>query len=398
MVGRSLTALLTVVTVGVLGASPAHAADPFTIRLTVPGSPVVTQGYTSVDNAIDTISNQGNLTTLAPTYSDPARTPAQFNISLRGLSGTLNYPSGSTALVVSIPAAGINQTFDRGRSRSDSAEQFRLCIEQGTCGNLSRSLAQNTAQDPFAGNPESLTNQMIAGDFGRAVANATGASQPGASFDARFGSFSGSGLSSNNISLPIGYSWRLSARDGLDLDVPLSITDTGGGKSYSGNVGLLWRHRVLTNWTLQPSVRFGGVGSTDLGAAAGAWSVGLTSTVKFDLSDTWKLTIANGITYISSIPISIGKYKIDYNLTNVVFRNGLIMTRNLDFQIMHLPVNGSVFAIDTRFTGDSVYVNNYQEFGFFTSAGSFHPVRLGASYLVGAHGTNGFAVNTGVTF
>jgi hypothetical protein len=397
MIGKTRIAFLAAMTAGAVGAdTSAQAKDPFTIQLTVPGSPIVTEGFTGIDNAINSISNQANLTRLAPTYSDPI-SPAQFNFNLRGLTGTLNYPAGSTALVVSIPGGGINQTFDSGTSRAASVELFRRCVEQGACGNLFHGLA-DTAGDPLAGNPNALMNQMIAGDFGHAVADATGASQPGASLDARFGSFSGSGLTSNNISLPLGYSWRLSARDGLDLDVPLSITDTSGAKSYSGNVGVLWRHRVLTNWTLQPSVRFGGVGSADLGSAAGAWSVGLNSTVKFDLPASWQLVVANGITYISSIPVSIGKYSIDYKLSNVVFRNGLIATRDLGFKLANLPMRGSLFIVDTRFTGDAVYTSSYQEFGFFAAAGSLAPVKLGASYLLGAHGTHGFAVNTGVTF
>jgi hypothetical protein len=397
MIGKTRVAHLATIAVAALAVNkPAQAQDPFTIQLTVPGSPVVSEGFISVDNAINSISNQANITRLAPTYTDPV-SPAQFAINLRGLTGTLTYPAESTALVVSIPGGGVNQTFDSGTSRADSAELFRRCVEQGVCGNLIHGLA-NTAADPFAGNPNSLTNQMVAGDFGHAVADATGASQPGASLDARFGSFSGAGLTSNNIALPLGYSWRLSARDGLDLDVPLSITDTGGAKSYSGNVGVLWRHKVLTNWTLQPSVRFGGVGSADLGSAAGAWSVGLNSTVKFDLPASWQLVVANGITYISSIPVSIGKYSIDYKLSNVVFRNGLIATRDLGFKLVNLPMRGSLFIIDTRFTGDAVYTSSYQEFGFFAAAGSLAPVKLGASYLLGAHGTHGFAVNTGVTF
>jgi hypothetical protein len=367
-----LGSIVAIAIVAICNNGSARAQNPFTIQLTVPGSPVVTEGFTGVDNAINSISNQANLTRLAPTYTDPA-SAAQFAINLRGLTGTLTYPVGSTALVVYIPGGGINQTFDSGTSRADSVELFRRCVEQGVCGNVFHGLA-NTAADPFAGNPNSLMNQMVAGDFGHAVANATGASQPGASVDARFGSFSGAGLTSNNIALPLGYSWRLSERDGLDLDVPLSFTDTNGAKSYSGNVGVLWRHRILTNWTLQPSVRFGGVGSVDLGSAAGAWSVGLNSTLKFDLPASWQLVVANGITYISSVPVSVGKYTVDYKLSNTVFRNGLIATHDLGFKLANLPMRGSLFIIDTRFTGDAVYTSSYQEFGVFAASGSLTPI------------------------
>jgi hypothetical protein len=375
-------------------ALPATARDAFEINLDVNGQ-MGSQGFSSVQSAINTLSNTAALQSLVPSYTDTS--PAVANVNLRGVTAVVSFATGSTTLQVVIPAAGINQSFT-GATREDSAEAFLRFLEgRGASTNLFQALA-NTPTDPLVGNPNSLMNQMVASDFGRAVADATGPSPPGFGLDARYGSFAASGFNSQGFSLPLNYSWRLSERDALDLDVPLSYSNNGGGNSYSGNVGLLWRHRVLPNWTLQPSVRFGGVGSLDLGSAAGVWSVALNSTVNFDLPADWQLTLADGITYISTIPINIGRLSINYDISNVVFRNGLVASHDLGFRLMDLPLRGSIFFVDTRFTGSSVFMMSYQEMGFFASAGSVTPVRIGAEFLMGDHNTRGFAVNTGVRF
>ena len=396
----AISSLIGALTIGVT--LPTHARDAFQIDLTV-SNPTLTQtgsrGYSTVENAINTLSSTAALQSLAPSYLDTLtfKSKANAQINLRGLSASAIFTQNSTALTVNIPGV-IDKTF-AGATRADSANLFLRFIEgQGASSSLFRALASSTPGDPVAGNPNALMNQMVSSDFGRALDDAAGTSPPGLGLEARYGSFSAAGLNSQSFSLPLDYSWRISERDAIDLDVPLSTSDTGGGQSYSGNIGVLWRHRVLTNWTLQPSVRIGGVGSTDLGSAAGVWSVGLNSAVKFDLPAAWQLTVGNGLTYISTIPITVGNFSVNYDLQNVVFRNGILVSHDLGFEVWNHSARGSLYAIDTRFTGDAVYMSSYQEFGGYVTVGAFTPVNLGVSYLVGDHGVHGFSVATGVKF
>jgi hypothetical protein len=384
------SAVATMFTFGVL--APATARDAFEINLDVNGQ-TGSKGYSSIESAINGLSNTSVLQALVPSYTDIS--PAIVNIDLRGLPATANYVAGSTTLNVQIPCAAINRSFT-GATRSDSAQQFLNYLE-GQSGSIT-SLLGCAAKDSLIDPTTSLMRGMVGGDFDRALLDAVGPSPPGFGLDARFASFSGSGFSAQTLSVPLDYSWRLSERDALEVDVPLGYSDAGGGKSYSGNVGLMWRRRVTTNWTLQPSVRIGGVGSIDLGSAAGVWSVALNSTLKFDLPRDWQLTIVNGLTYIATTPINVGRFSINYNLSNVVFRNGLVGSHDLGFQLMNLALRGSVFFIDTRFTGSAVFLNSYQEMGFFVSAGSLTPIRLGATFLIGDHNVHGFSANTGVKF
>ena len=375
--------------------APATARDAFEINLDVNGQ-TGGRGFSSVESAVNTLSNTGALQALVPSYTDTS--PATATVDLRGITAITSFQAGSTTLHVVIPSAGIDQTFT-GATRADSAEAFLRFLEgSGASTSLFRALVANSPADPVAGNPNALMNQMVASDFDRALIDATGPTTPGFGLNARFGSFSAAGFSSQSFSLPLDYSWQLSERDALELDAPISWSDTGGGNSYSGNVGVLWRHKVFSNWTLQPSVRMGGVGSIELGSAAGVWSVGLNSTANFDLPANWRLTVANGITYISTIPISFGRFSISYGLSNVVFRNGLVGSHDLGLELKNLPLRGSVFFIDTRFTGSAVFMNSYQEMGFFVSAGSQAPARVGATFLIGDHNVRGFSLNTGVQF
>jgi hypothetical protein len=98
------------------------------------------------------------------------------------------------------------------------------------------------------------------------------------------------------------------------------------------------------------------------------------------------------------MPVSVGDYSVNYDVQNTVFRNGLVLSRDLGFRLMELPVQGALFAVDTRFTGDAVYIRNYQEFGGFLSAGSRDPIRFGFTYMTGDRGLSGFSFNTGVQF
>jgi hypothetical protein len=102
--------------------------------------------------------------------------------------------------------------------------------------------------------------------------------------------------------------------------------------------------------------------------------------------------------------VTISDFGISYDLTNYMFRNGLIATQRLG-ELAGRQVSGSLFAVDTRFTGDDLYVKAYQEYGGYltfgdpvTVAGMRLPIRLGATFTQGDNGYRGFSANLGFTF
>ncbi|WP_431267362.1 hypothetical protein [Dankookia sp. P2] len=361
-----------------MGGQLVRAADPFNVTLDVDGQSS-SKGFTDLANAVNLISSTTSLQTLIPGYTEVAG--ARLDLNLRGLAATGSFDAGSPVLRVVIPAAGVNEVF-AGATRNESGRLFRKWLERNADA-VVRAGAKETSTDPVAGNPNS--GDDAAGDLGF---------QPGAGrrrrlttggfgLDARFGSFAAGGYRSNAFTLPINQAWQVSERDVLQIDVPISFTDLDGAQSYGANIGLLWRRRVTPRWTLQPSLRIGGVGSVNLGSGAGVWSAALNSMLNLDLPGTWQLTVANGISYVSTIPVSVGRYSLNYDISNVVFRNGLVASRDLGFRVANYPVRGALFAIDTRFTGDAIYIENFQEFGAFFILGTPNPIRFGVTYLTG---------------
>lgn len=376
------------------GSTALQARDLFSIQLTVDGQ-TESRGFSSLQQAIDGLGSE-SLQNINIAYTSTSAATA--NLNLRGVGAVVSYPANSTALRVQVPGAGVDATFDGG-TREESARLFRLTLEGGSndATRILQASVRLTPIDPVAGNPNSAMTQMAVADFNRSLLSSFG-DRGGPGLGARFGSFTAAGFNSQSFTLPLDYSWRLTERDTLQVDVPVAYTDNDGAASYSGNVGVLYRRQIYDFWSLQASGRLGAAGSVDLGTATGLYGVGLNSILRFDLPRELRLTIANGINYVSTLPVSSGRYSINYDVANTIFRNGVVLSRDLGMRVAGLPVMGSVFAIDTRFTGSDVFIDNYQEFGAFVSAGRDATFGLGFSVMTGAQGLSGFTVNTGVKF
>jgi len=385
---------LTMVGLGAaLLAGPARA-DPFDVAVTINGIPNQ-RSFTSAEDAVNLLQTN-NLRGLNPGYTDIS--PADANILFRGIPVQASFAANSTALRFIVPGTGLDRTFV-GATRDESVEQLRRFFEgQSGAAELTRILrfgVRTTAADPIAGSPSSAMNRAVARDFDAAFGGASGG---GASLGVRFGSFSGAGYNTQTLDIPLGLAWQVSDDDLVEVDVPLSTSTTEGARSYGANVGVRWRRRMTPEWTLQPSIRVGGAGSLDLASGSGLYSVALNSTYNWQVNDDWRVTLGNGITYVATFPISVGKYSLDYDLRNIVFRNGVAVTYQTGIQLAGLATAVSVFAIDTRFTGDAVYVRSYQEFGVYGNFGTVDPLRVGVTGLVGDRGIRGFYLNAGVSF
>lgn len=364
----------------------------------------------------DLFTNAG-LTTTLPGYTPISAATA--TVSLRGVPAILTYAANSPVLRLRVPSIGVDVAFN-GTTR-DESQDLALKWLQGEGGPaLTRLLQQavaTTALDPVAGNPNSLMSLMGASDFNIASSggfNAGGRSDIGGGgrfgLGARFGSYTAGGFETNVYSVPLGYSYGFSNGTELIIDAPLTMMSTQGAESYSGSLGVGLRIPVRVglpeslSWSLTPILRSGGVGSTELGAVAGIWSGSVTSTLDWRVRETTTLTLANMVSRLQTIPISIGSYNVSYDLTNYMYRNGVLATQSLG-EVAGRRVSGSIFAVDTRFTGDELFVKAYQEYGAYLTFGdpvqvsAFRiPVRLGATFTQGDNGYRGFTVNLGLTF
>ena len=381
---------------GLAAASPAQARDPFSLSLDVDGNSG-SRGFNSIENVVDALSTNA-LRGLAPSYTDVSAATARLD--LRGAPALAAYASNSPALRVQIPVAGIDRTF-QGSTREESARLFQRFLEgrdgAGSLNSLLRATTHTSPIDPVAGGPNSALTQLAVADFGRAVQGSFG-ERGGVGIGARIGSFTAAGYDSWNLTIPIDANWRITERDTVSFEAPIAYTSAGGAASYSGNIGMLYRRRVSEEWQVQVSGRVGAAGSVDLGAGSGVYGLGLVSTLRMPISETWRVTLVNGINYVSTFASSIGRTVIDYNVSNTIFRNGIIVSRDLGLEVGGMALAASAYAIDTRFTGSPVFVRNFQEFGVFVSPAANPRFGVGVQLMTGDRSLFGFTISTGVKF
>ena len=363
-------------------------AEPFQITLSANGD---SRSYTydNVEDLIDAVSNR-ELDELLPSYTPTSAATATVN--LRGLPATLTYPGAGTTLVLDVPSIGLTRTFN-GATRDDSQELLEDFF-QGQDGSdaltqILQELASSTPLDPVAGNPNSLLSRMGDADFARGTDYREGF-QVSAYQDNKndFGVGVDTGWFSNDISdqsvttATLSYARHLSDHNAsILLDMPVTYIDTDGGEGYSASLGLGVRMPVNSQWALTPIARVGALGSPDLGAAAIIYSGSVVSDFRVPLSTNNEFQLGNMVGYAKTVGVTIGDYNIDYDLANVRFKNGVAL--NHSFTQFSTPVTGRVYFNDSRFTGDSLFNNNYEEvvLSLIKPYTSIVSAQLGVSYL-----------------
>jgi hypothetical protein len=408
---RSLCGFVLLAVASVSAVPTVEARSLFEGTFTIDG--VTAQAGTNrAESFADLFTNAG-LRSIVGTYTDVSAADAV--VSLRGVPARLTYLAGSPVLRLRLPTIGVDVSFN-GATR-DESQDLAIRWFRGEGAEVLTSFLQEavrtTAVDPVAGNPSSLMSMMGASDFSAGLGGNAGlGGQTGAriGLGARFGRYSAGDFDTNVYTLPLSTNFNLGRGLGLIVDGPITVTETQGAQSYSGSVGLGLRVPVplplpeYVTWSVTPMARTGAVGSIEIGAAAALWSLSATSQLDLRLGDQGTLSIGNMIGQVETFPIKIGRYELDYALSNNIFRNGVIYTRGVG-QISQLPASVSLFAIDTRFTGSALFVSSYQEFGAFITMGDplrfgpFQlPLRAGFTYLNGENGYRGFSLSLGASF
>lgn len=273
---------------------------------------------------------------------------------------------------------------DFAAARDESEDALLDFLEDSDLANrLWKLLAASSPTSPLAGNPSSMQSSQVSNSFDKGTDSGGDNSQASQlqqqqaqqlavahafPVGVRFGSYSQDNRDVNNYSLPISYAYEWDNGRKISVDLPLGYTTVEDAKVYSASLGIFYTHPINSQWKLTPGINWGVVGSKDLLTGAQIGSLSLTSLYKLDQSivggDDWSLSIANMVSYSKSFPISIGDIKIDPDLTNQIIKNGLILDAS---KALGLAVNVKAYFTDTRFFGDNLYSERYNEIGIFLS-------------------------------
>lgn len=377
----------------------------FNLSLCVDGQ-VASTGSNSLQTIIDQIDT-AQLRSRFPGYEENI-SASEFRLDVRGLPVTLSYDRSSTTLAFAVPSLGINETFNGG-TRDASNNLFEDYIKQNG-DQILRELLKVSAIDPLAGNPASVQSQMAVGDFEAGTDAAYDTLPAGSSFGigARFASYTMGPFTQNVYTLPISYSYTFANYDRLIVRAPVTYMETEGAAAYRGQLGLAYRKNLFSRWSLTPAIGYGIAGSSDLGSLGHIFSGSLTSDLLLYNNNKFRLSMGNMLGYYLTLPVRLGDYSVDYDLKNTITRNALLFSVPLSTELWGQQLSFDLFVADTRFFGDALYCDNYQEYGIsigpLRSADKLapnlasHPFGVGLKYTTGKGSIDGFELNFGYRF
>lgn len=340
---------------------------------------------------------------------------AVIRAGYRGLPIVLSSANNSTAVTLNIQSIGLNQTFSAQSNRdANTKDLFEYLKSSGASilNELQKKLAEMSPIDPIAGNPSSMQSRMAADDFDRGFTQFASNVKADPTSEQSSGNLVGTGLTLGNMqvgglttstaSIPLSYTLRndLDPRKQLTFYAPITVNNAAGAQSAGINLGVAYRFPVNDDWALMPSASYGVTGSADLGAAAAMTAVSITSQYTFKL-ENFDLAIGNMVGAYQTSKVSAGDYSIDPQISNTVFRNGVLAS--FPTVVSGRKMAFEVSLILTNYTGSALYSNRYQEVGVAlgtnkgaNSARSY--LRAGASFISGENGITGARLNLGYWF
>ena len=279
-----------------------------------------------------------------------------------------------------------------------NALSFRVATAPG-----SRLIAE-APYNPVNGGPASLLPRFAANDFGVGVP--TVVSTDAADADGLNGIGFGyqrydiDDTTVENWTVPLNRTFPLDAPGwAVLLNVPLVFADVEGETAFSGSVGVGLTIPVTEDWTVTPTVRLGGVYSDDFRTMAGGYGGSLTSRFRFSLGD-FAFDLGNLVGYYAADDVGrLIDDQVAYDTENITFRNGLVMSTPVE--LFDRSFETQLFAIDTRHTGDDLFVDSYTEFGASVrprrSLFGLPPLRIGVTGTIGDD-VSGIRLNAGYRF
>lgn len=384
------------------------AKQPYQATLSVNGA----SAHVSAPNLVDLKRDlKGeNIKELIPLYTPIS--PVSFAINLRGILAKASFPTGSTTLVVSIPQAGIKDTFS-GETRDESITLFKDFIRDGGSHHrLLKAYARYSPIDPIVGNPNSLMAQMGQADYMLGHLSPFSGCDPCWSAQPivnqiQVGTYveraSSDDFDTTAVTLPLRYSYSPDLNHALIFDAPITYLRNGGASSLVSSLGIGYRYPVFHAWSLTPIIRFGGGGTLDLCTAGAFVSAGITSVYNVKIRNfVFSLTNYGG--YISSTNFWLTGVNFNYHLHNYVLKNGISLTTCDAFSLCGKGINLNVSFVDSYFGRERLFIRHYDEMGLTLLIDHLNPcltydcLSLGISYQFGQHHYKGFSFNLAYQF
>ena len=403
MVKSFLLIVLCFVTISV------QAKSIFTVDMTVGGVNKVF-GYSKIEDVLNAVK-LSQITSQFPSYA-PSTDQISIKLDFRGLPMTLaNHSVNKTWLVLNVSAIGlVNKTFEGATidQSNDLLEDWLKKDGGAALNDLMKKLAEFSPIDPLAGNPNSLMGSMVGDDFDTGSRPPAGQVTDGGGFNEnllgigfRVGKFDQNGLDGRTLTLPIEYTARLdfNPRHQIIFNLPITLYQVEDATSFNVRMGLAYRFPVTNNWYITPAVGTGVTGSVDLGSAGLIKSFSLSSGYQISF-ERFRLGLGNMLGHYSTNKIKIASYESDPKIANTVARNGLFFS--MPHPLFGMEVESEIFFFDTRYFGDKLYMDQYNEVGYSLGANKARTdlkklVRLGISYLFASEMT-GFTFNFGYSF
>ena len=397
---------VTAAAIAVLSAAPAAARDLYRSVVTI-GTDTVVQTANSLTD-LDELFDDSSLSDLFPSYI-PGVSAVGGALDIRGLTALATYAASSTSLRFAVPVAGIDVTFT-GADRDESQEMFedwlrgkRVPGVDNAVTDLLQALVAESAVDPVAGNPNSLQSRMLYADLELGSRGPFLSDYPDASqripmlfrLDAGFGQYSAGPYGGQTYDLSLGIGWNILRRLALvsDLSGLLSVIE-GDAIAGHGSLGIGLQGRILDWWNLGLVGRAGLVGSIDVGAVAAMYSVSLINHMRFDLDaygfGDYRIEMRNMVGVANTANgLEIKGIELEYDLTNVVFKNGLELSRPIGLGSSSRALRARLFWTDTHFVKDELWLEHSDEIGLGialanrSGVATYDPVNVDISYVFG---------------
>jgi hypothetical protein len=383
--------------------APLYARQPYHATLTVSNKSAKVSDSNLIDLNRDL--KQSSIEKLLPIYTPTS--PISLALNLRGVLADAAFPANSTVLTLTIPQAGITQTFDGGSRDASFALMKQFIRDGGSKSNLLRAYYKRSPIDPIAGNPDSLLAQMGKSDYllGRlsplSGCDCSWSAQP-IVHQFQLGLWGGrsyvKGFDTTTVTLPLRYSYSPDHRWAFIIDAPFTYFRNGGASSVQASVGVGLRVPVLRTWSLTPILRAGTGGSLDLCTSGNFVSAGVASEIHGEACG-WVLSMTNYAGYYTSANFWLTGINFNYRIQNFTIKNGLWFNSCKGFTFCKRPFNLGVSFVDTVFTKKLLYIRHYDEVGvsFITTEvlpwANYDCLTLGFSYRFGQKSYKGFNID-----
>ena len=339
------------------------------------------------------------------------------SLDFRGLPMSLKFAENSNILELAIPSLNINESFN-GIDREASIRLLEDWFKnnKNNVEKIMHELVKVSPVDPIAGNPNSLMATTVSDDFMNGFQKVATQQKGMKSKDfiliaPSFKSLDIDGKNSDSFTIPLSYNFDMgdNSKEKLSLSMPLSYVRVEDAKSYNVGLGVAYSLPIMNSWILTPAVKYGLVGSKNLGTLVQMASGSLTSSYTFDLGERHFFSLGNMVGHYRTVKYFDTEYAFNPHIANTVFRNAIMYSIPSDK--IYKDTSIDFFLIDTQYTGTELFLESYDEiglsFGFNKDIMNLtakednykyeEELKLGISYLTSSK-ADGFEINFGYSF